>query len=203
MSKVLVFFAVATLLFSCTEVPLSEQDQALANTLHFEKGVIANVRTLTREPFHTLTDDTGLEFPYNPKADKYERVRKKLRSQGYLLFKSIENYGNLPDEYALIKAKDQFDIIRLRGTGGHNYDISNDSLLIRLQDWHKRYNLEILGADADWVEAKITNIPKNELNSFAQEVYLLCPDIAEGGIGDTEDLVQELKETKTLYLWWD
>jgi hypothetical protein len=203
MSKVLVFFAVATLLCSCTEVPLSEQDQAIADTLHFDKGTMATLRTLTKEPFHTLADDAGLEFDYNPKADKYERVRKKLRSRDYLLFKSVENFGNLPDEYAVIKSKDQFDIIRLRGTGGHNYEISNDSLLIRLQDWHKRYGLEILGADADWVAIKMNNIPENELNSFAREIYMLCPDIAEDGIGDTEDLVQELKGTKSIYLWWD
>lgn len=203
MSKVLIFFAVATLFCSCMPTRLEVPDLELADSLHFEQQTFVTLRTLTKAPFHLLADNAGLEFAYSPKPGLYDRVRAKLRSRGYLLFKSVENYGNLPDEYAVIRSKDQFDIIRSRGTAGHSYEISNDSLLTRLQDWHKRYGLEILGADADWLEAKVGNIPKKDLNSFVQEIYLLCPDIAEGGIGDTEDLVQELKETKTIYLWWD
>lgn len=207
MSKVLLFFAAVSFLFSCTyigkEVPISEQDRVLADSLHFDRSAISAIRTLTTAPLHFLGEDAGVEFEYNPKPEKYERIRKKLQSAGYLLFKSEENYGNLPDQYALIKSKDQFDIIKLKCTAAPNYDISNDSLLIRLHDWHKRYSLEIRGAGSDWFEARIGHIPSAELDTFAKEIHAFCPDIAEEGVGNVEDLVQELKDTKTLYLWWD
>lgn len=207
MSKVLVSFAAAILLFSCTymgkEVPISEQDRILADSLHIERSALSAIRSLTTAPLHVLGEDAGLEFEYHPKPEKYERIRKKLLSAGYLLFKSEENYGNLPDQYALIKSKDQFDIIKIKCTAAPNYDISNDSLLIRLHDWHRRYSLEILGAGNDWFEARIIHIPPAELEGFAREIHAFCPDIAEEGVGNVEDLVQELKDTKTLYLWWD
>lgn len=207
MSKVLLSFAAVTLLFSCTylgkEVPISEQDRILADSLHIDRSAIAAIRTLTTAPLHALGEDAGVEFEYNPKQEKYERTRKKLQAAGYLLFKSEENYGNLPDQFALIKSQDQFDIIKIKCTSAPNYDISNDSLLTRLHDWHTRYSLEILGAGGDWFEARIGRIPPADLEAFAREVHAFCPDIAEEGVGNVEDLVQELKETKTLYLWWD
>ncbi|WP_343672762.1 DUF4253 domain-containing protein [Chitinophaga sp.] len=207
MSKVLLSFAAVTLLFSCTyfgnDAPISEQDRVLADSLHFDRSAISAIRALTAAPLHILGEDAGIEFEYNPKPGKYEQIRKKLRSAGYFLFKSVENYGNLPDQYAMIKSNDQFDIIKLKGTAAPSYDISNDSLLIRLHDWHKRYSLEILGAGSDWFEARIAHIPPAELDTFAREIHAFCPDIAEEGVGNVEDLVQELKDTKTLYLWWD
>lgn len=207
MSKVLLFFAAVTLLFSCSyfgkEVPISEQDRNLADSLHIDRGAIATIRTLTAAPLHILGEGQGVEFEYHPKSGKYERIRQKLRSAGYLLFKSVENYGNLPDQFALVKSTDQFDIVKLKCTSAPNYDISNDSLLIRLHDWHTRYSMEILGAGTDWIEARIEKIPPADLDSFAREIHSFCPDIAEEGVGNVEDLVQELKATKTLYLWWD
>ena len=207
MSKVLLSFAAVTLLFSCSyfgkEVPISEQDRIYADSLRIDRNAIAAIRTLTTAPLHMLGEDEGVEFDYTPKREKYERIRKKLKSAGYLLFKSVENYGNLPDQFAVIKSQDQFDIIKIKCTSAPNYDISNDSLLIRLHDWHNRYSLEILGAGSDWFEARIGKIPPADLDAFAREIHAFCPDIAEEGVGNVEDLVQELKETKTLYLWWD
>ena len=47
-------------------------------------------------------------------------------------------------------------------------------------------------------------LPSNqEMQSFAQEMYEFCPDIVEQGTGSIEELIEEIKETKKLALWWD
>jgi hypothetical protein len=220
MRKVILTIAAASLLYSCTntgkDLPISEQDRALADSLHFDSTVISAIRGLTAAPLQSLAQNedmevapmqaTAFEFEYDlpdEQLKKFEKVRKHLKEKGYLLFKSEENYGNLPDKYAVLKSRDPFDIIRFRGTSGPNYEISNDSILSRLKDWHQRFSLEITGADADWVEVRFAHLPVEALPAFAKEVYTFCPDIVEQGAGNTESMVEDLKETGSLFLWWD
>lgn len=34
-------------------------------------------------------------------------------------------------------------------------------------------------------------------------MYEFCPDIVEQGTESIEELVEEIKKTKKLFLWWD
>jgi hypothetical protein len=61
-----------------------------------------------------------------------------------------------------------------------------------------------VGAGYDWIDANfIVLLTDQEMKSFAQEMYEFCPDIVEQGTGSIEELIEEIKETKKLALWWD
>ncbi len=83
-----------------------------------------------------------------------------------------------------------------------NYNITSDDVLKKYQQWHSIYGLSLFGAGQDWIEAKVT-LNKVNWKQFAKEVFKFCPDVVWQGTGSIEELELEMKNTKTLYCWWD
>jgi hypothetical protein len=105
---------------------------------------------------------------------------------------------------AVIKGKDQFDILKVQQTNGINYDIENEDVISTLREWARRYPFTIIGAGFDWCELSFTSLPiGEEMESFAEEIYEFSPDIVDQGAGSVEALIEEINETKKLHLWWD
>ncbi|RHW43338.1 DUF4253 domain-containing protein [Neobacillus notoginsengisoli] len=141
--------------------------------------------------------------------EKAERLVVDLQSHikqlGYLAFINERNYKQgSKSKIGIIKGNDQFELLKILQTNGDNYDISNDDVILKLKQWNNRYPFIIIGADFDWVEAKFTVLPLDrEIKSFAKEMYEFCPDVVDQGTGSIEELIEEMKETNKLYLWWD
>jgi hypothetical protein len=128
------------------------------------------------------------------------KLREELKSTDYLAFICDSDH----EKIAIIPGSDQFDILKLRQTNGDNYDISNERVISILKEWYRRYPYIIIGADYDWVEANFEVFPEGKaLKAFATEIYKFCPDIVEQGSGSINGLIEEMKETRKLYLWWD
>lgn len=146
----------------------------------------------------------GLSF--NTKEETAEGLLYKLQTElkpfGALAF--ITERENKKASIAIVIGNDQFDILKIQQTNGENYDISNFDVIVKLKEWHKRYSFSIIGADHDWVEADFIELPNSkDLKSFAKEIYRFCPDIVDQGTGSLEGLIEELEESKKLFLWWD
>jgi len=97
--------------------------------------------------------------------------------------------------------------IRLHPLRGTNADTSHDhpdheAVIEQYRQWEKQYDLKLVGAGQDWLEAEIRNPPKDWL-AFANEVYEFCPDIVDQGTGDVASLAEEMKRSGVVYLWWD
>ncbi|PSL41042.1 uncharacterized protein DUF4253 [Planomicrobium soli] len=154
-----------------------------------------------------LVETVGISFSIS--EEKSEEVVLKLQSQfhqtGYLVFINERNFNfNSECRIGIIKGSDQFDILKVVQTNGENYDISNQEVISRLMQWNNRYPFTIVGADYDWVEAIfIEEIQNNEIESFAHEMYEFCPDIVDQGTESIDGLIEELKNTNKLFLWWD
>ncbi|HEX9996532.1 MAG TPA: DUF4253 domain-containing protein [Abditibacterium sp.] len=88
-------------------------------------------------------------------------------------------------ELVVLKDQDPMAFVRLRRPDGINYDVTPEDVLVRLQQWHSLYQIEILGADHDQVELSFGILPEN-LMSFAEEVYWFCTDVTEAD-GDEYD----------------
>ena len=129
-------------------------------------------------------------------------LRRELNPFGYQVFIHHRGFGFEPDRLAILKDTDPFAIVKLSRTDGINYDIEHEAVLARLQEWHARYGLDILGADLDWVEAEFVN-PPSDMQTFALEVFEFCPDVVHQGTGSVEALAKEMRSSNTLYLWWD
>nr|WP_276577812.1 MULTISPECIES: DUF4253 domain-containing protein [Bacillus] len=103
-----------------------------------------------------------------------------------------------------IQGNGQFDILAIQPTNGVNYEVSNKDVIFKLRKWNDRYPFIIISADYDWVDTIFSVLPTDaEMQSFAQEMYEFCPDIVEQGTESIEELVEEIKKTKKLFLWWD
>jgi hypothetical protein len=120
----------------------------------------------------------------------------------YMAFIIEMNEAIRSDKIGILKGNDQYDVLRIMQTNGDDYDISNEDIIERLQEWEKRYPFAIIGAENDWVEIEFRAVP-DDIRSFAQEVYDFCPDPVDQDAGSIEDLIKEIKATKRLLLWWD
>jgi hypothetical protein len=197
--------------------PLLTKDYELADAMHYDHAVIDALRETVsgninrlKPALENVKTDKGLEdalqFDYEVNAEnsnEYEKLRAALKKQGYLLFKSEENFGATSDRYAVLKTNDQFDIVKFRATNGQNYDINNDSIMLKLHQWYSKQPFEITGADIDWVEVHLDKLNSSSALAFAGEVYEFCPDLTEQGAETVENLAAEMLETKRLFLWWD
>lgn len=204
------------------EVTLDESETALAETLGFDKEILLEVKSYAHAPLSqlktvfseyqaetkkiekTVNKHNGITFSTDQeKARKIILLLKEnLKAKGYRIFLSEMHFGYSPDQVAIIKSNDQFDILRVKQTDAANYGLDNNAVISQLKKWHEMYPFEITGADLDWVEAEFIQQPKDMLQ-FAKEVYKFCPDVVEQGTETVERLAREMKRSNTLYLWWD
>jgi hypothetical protein len=137
-----------------------------------------------------------------PRAREAVAKLREALGPGYVVFASEQNFGNGHDRVAVLRSRDPFDALRTMATNGTNYEIDTDSIITRLREWDRRYGLRIVGAGLDWTEAELVRDPRDWL-AFAREVYEFCPDVVDQGTETVEALAEEIKKSRTVYLWWD
>lgn len=192
------------------------RDQVDINEMAIQLGlseehltIIKGIANTKLEPFYQYdmesnsADKTiGISFKTNEAnaENQVSKLNAKLKPIGYQGFICDHDHKKV----GIIKGTDQFNILRVQQTNGDNYDISNEDVISKLMEWNKRYPYTIIGADYDWMEANFEVLPTNkEFSAFATELYKFCPDIVDQGSGSIKDLIEEMKETRKLYLWWD
>jgi hypothetical protein len=164
------------------------------------------------KPF-TNTDEDGKKTTFSGvviqvKESKAEELMNMFSGaaaeSGCMIFRSQQNFniGSKPDEIAIIRTKDQYDIVRAMGTDGINYDITTGILIKKLKSWEKVCKFRINGASYDWVSAAFIVRPK-DMAAFANDMYKFCPDSVDQGAGSVEALALEMKRTNAMYMWWD
>jgi hypothetical protein len=192
---------------------LQSEEATLVRELGFDESVALQFRlsgsgplarlTGTNEEFQTY-EAGGLTVPIGEKKalKTLFRLRETMGSAGYMIFIVERNFGYVPDRLALIKGSDQFEILRIQGTNGINYDIGNDEVITRLKEWNAIYPLDIIGAGLDFVEAAFVKAPE-DMEAFAGKVYEFCPDVVDQGTGTVKALAAQMRRSGALYLWWD
>lgn len=199
---------------------LSTSEQVAMDSARIDGGVTARLRTHVPETFYLHTPEAdeintrsgfptakhpwrGVAFRVHPDSTgaRIAALAERIRPEGYAIYRSRMGFGGEPDELCVLMTQ-QVDmaILRYEQTDGINYDITTDSLIQRLDGWGLQ--LTITGASHDWMEAKIGKAII-DWQLLAEEVYAFCPDVVEQGTGTVEALAEEMKRTKTLYLWWD
>jgi len=203
---------------------LTVKEQQLLDSLTFDQSIGTEIRKYNSsdlEPFHyslskIIKDGKEIEAsPIRLKGivftEKYgvannlvSALSNSFNSKGYSIFvvESHFNINNQPDNIAVLKTTDKYEVLRQIQTDGINFDITNDSLLKIIKRFDNEYALNLVGASGDWCEFTINKEPANWL-SFAKEVYKVCPDVVDQGTGTVQALADEMKRTKRLYFWWD
>ncbi len=157
-------------------------------------------------------NDEGLAYPAKGVTidvghkDARGAVNKlqQVSPPGWIAFRSEQNFGigGQPDAVSVLQADDMFEVIRVMGTNGWNYDISPQMVTERLRRWDRDYGLTLHGAGFDWLEASFQR-PPADMRKFAEEVYAFCPDVVDQGTESVEELARQMKQSNVLYLWWD
>ncbi len=126
----------------------------------------------------------------------------QIEPGAYVVFISEQGFDGDDDQLSVLRTADPFDAVRAMGTNGANFDITNAMVIERLTLWRERYGLTVVGAGFDWLWVQFARAAP-DWTAFADEVYEFCPDAVDQGVGTVEALAEGLRDTRTVYLWWD
>lgn len=96
----------------------------------------------------------------------------------------------------------QFDILRLARTDGVNYGLDTTAIVAKLREYDDACGITITHAETDTVEFDLARTPA-DLAAFATDLYDLCPDAVEQGVGNVADLAASIAIDGSIFLWWD
>ena len=225
--KILVVFLSFLPLLSCSsqakKLTVTEQD--LISQIGLDVATAAKIKSLGIGDFELSEGNIDRAFLFEdldvlkeyaaslPKALKInadsenaERIlgafRDELKSNDIILYISEENYGYEDDVIKLLLSTNKYEPLYFEATNAVNYEIYTAEIVEKIKKWDLLYELEIYGVGVDFVHGKFNKLPE-DLNLLAQEMYAFCPDIVDQGTGSVEELEKELKNTATLFLWWD
>ncbi len=131
-----------------------------------------------------------------------ENLAASLRSRGFLIFRSEQNYGAVTDIVTVIRGSSSYDILRIQKTEAPNYHLTTKAIIAWLRDQQKLGAFVVTGAGSDWVEARFIRQPRN-LRAFAAKVAGFAPDVLREGNGSTEKLADAIGTTNGFRLVWD
>jgi hypothetical protein len=196
-----------------SKAELDEKDHDLAANTGIPEDLLLKVKTEGRNIRQLRgMDDEGNQImapgiTIDVPSDKVRTVIKRIKKSAppdYIVFVSERNYGigGKPDNVSIMKVSGFPEVLQVMGTNGWNYDISPEMVIKKLKEWDNRFGLILIGAGFDWFEAEFQRTPQ-DMMGFAKEVYEFCPDVVDQGTGTVEALASEMRDSNTVYLWWD
>jgi len=127
---------------------------------------------------------------------------RSLRIKGYLLFRSQQNYGKVPDVLTVIKGGNSYDILRVQKTEAPSDKLDTKAIIAWLRERQKDAPFVITGAGQDFVEAQFVKQPAN-MKGFARKVAAFSPDVLRESHSTVEKLAERMKRTNGFRLVWD
>lgn len=131
--------------------------------------------------------------------EAYRTLLKKNNIQVYI---TDQNYGYEDDVVSFLVSENKYEPLLFEATNAVNYDIYTLEIIEKLKKWDSLYGLEIYGIGFDFVAGTFKNLP-NDVSELAKEMYEFCPDIVDQGTGSVKELEIEIKNSNSLFLWWD
>ncbi|MEK6742038.1 MAG: DUF4253 domain-containing protein [Nitrospirota bacterium] len=125
-----------------------------------------------------------------------------FRKKGYLIFRSQQNFGNVPDVITVVRGNNSYDILLIQRTEAPRHHLDTKKIIKWLKEQQKLASFVITGAGSDWLEARFIKPPKN-MKAFARKVAAFSPDVLAENKGTLEKLVDTMERTGGFSLWWD
>jgi len=210
-----ILLVLISLLFSgCTfsKPSLSSAETEILSELGFDKTIMLEVKSFgtSLKRMQGVTDDydevpaNGVVLTVRPNSGRNTvfKLREKLAGTPYWAFLHDNKHGYGDDEIAIVEGSDAYSYLAIVHTDGVNLDLSHEQVVARYKEWDQKYGLLLVGAGQDWLEAEFKN-PPSDWNAFAKEVFDFCPDVVEQGTGDIDTLAKEMRNQKSVFLWWD
>jgi hypothetical protein len=151
--------------------------------------------------------DNGVIFKYIPHDtafNVFHKYNEQVKTDGNYMFMTNIDFDKEMNEFydiAILPCSDQFELVELIGTDGINIELRNEEIVEHLRKWHEEFGINISYCDYSGIDAFMLDMPE-DIEKFANEVFLLSPYVINEDAGNMEDYIKELKEDKFFYLWW-
>lgn len=151
-----------------------------------------------------LTEGFAVSVPSARAERLVAAAQPRFLEKGFYLFRSEQHFGiaGRSDRVALLPRSDRYEILRLMGTNGWNYDIGPDSIVAWLKALERDHPFVLTGMGFDWVEGRFRSAI-GDADALARRFYAFCPDVVDQGTETVDALAQDLEESQRLYCWWD
>jgi hypothetical protein len=127
---------------------------------------------------------------------------RPFRSRGFLIFRSEQNFGTVPDVVTVVRGQSSYDILKVQRTEAPRYRLDTQAIIRWLRERQRDGTFVITGAGADWVEATFVRPPKN-MHAFARRVAAFAPDVLRDGTVTVEKLSDQMVAAKGFQLVWE
>jgi hypothetical protein len=189
-------------------MPLSPDENSLLEKLGFETAVAELFKAATKSQLNGFNQADGQLAGVTARVSDgaaaesiLKTVQPELLQRGYRAFWThlYEASGrNIGDALALLRSKDHFAILDALKPcpEGHS---GPEVIQTKLKSYERLCDLEIVGASHDWVAVSFKSLPES-LGSFAEDIYLFCPDSCDlsSGIGSKGKYTKEVRAAAKL-----
>ncbi|WP_279361754.1 DUF4253 domain-containing protein [Xanthomonas sacchari] len=193
------------------EVALTHEEQALAQAAKVPLAIAALApgegtsiaRWVGQTDTYAPRPAEGIVVTTAPRQGRavMERLRTRLRGSGYQAYLRDQHFGYGPDQVVVTRADDAAYLAVVR-PDAVNYDMDHEAVMVRYRAWDARYGLVLVGAGEDWLEVELRS-PPPDWDAFAREVYAFCPDTVDQGVESVEALAAQMRQSRSVFLWWD
>ncbi len=128
-----------------------------------------------------------------------KNCKKRFSDKGMRLFAHSEKDSET--RIVAFKSNKESSILLFTGTTGKTMETSNDKIISLIDKWSDQFDFSIQGAGSDWLQLDFETLPEDQ-DAFAEEVFEICPDI-KTEFDYNEKLIDSIKRSKILGLWWD
>ena len=164
-------------------------------------GDIERLNTARLEPYRK-SSAILFRMPSNVAEQIVKEHQKRLLEKGCYIVALEHNDGSDDDGLLALPTTDQFTVIAFVGTDGINYDINNYLVIRWMRNLYRDQPFMITGCGKDFLEGKFIEL-LHDPGALAKRMYTFCPDIVDQGTRTVDNLAKEIKETNSLYFWWD
>ncbi|WP_350284456.1 DUF4253 domain-containing protein [uncultured Croceitalea sp.] len=203
----LLFFSI---IINAQAPELTAEEIAMADKLDVDQKVLLMLRGASQAEFIGVEADEILGLPaiamrmnHFDAPTVVKDLQTRLLFEGYVLFQSDQGDTSNDGlhEIRLLKTNDPLSPIRYMQTSAVEPALSNDAIFEKIEDWHGRYGLIIMGAGPKWIKAKVA-IPLEDTVTFAKQLLEFCPKL-KSFYGTEADITSMLKEMPNLELDWN
>ena len=85
------------------------------------------------------------------------------------------------------------ETLKAKQTNGCNYDVSNEDVIARLQEWDAKYGIETSDINGASVLVRFKTVP-DDTKPMAAEIYEFCPDTVDQHFGCFVELIDGAEE---------
>src|SRR5207249_9596942 len=110
-------------------------------------------------------------FPTRSARSSGSRAGRPRRSSASI--RSAIGIAGRSDRVALFPRSDRYEILRLMGTNGWNYDIGPDRIVAWLRALKRDHPFVLTGMGFDWVEGRFRSAI-GDAGALARRVYVFC-----------------------------